>query len=43
MRPEAVRDALIAEIRATLAQVPPEKIRRLLADIRLSEFAGAAE
>ena len=39
--PEAVRDNTLDALRALLTRLPPERIERLLADIRLSEFSGA--
>ena len=41
--PETSRDISIDAIRALLARVPPEQVRRLLADIRLSELTEALE
>ncbi len=41
--PETPRDMSLEALRALLAQATPEQIRRLLADIRLSQFSGAVE
>ena len=41
--PEQTRDISLDAILALLKQVPPERVRRLLADIRLSEFAEVRE
>jgi hypothetical protein len=41
--PEQTRDISLDAILALLKQVPPERVSRLLADIRLSEFAEVRE
>ncbi len=41
--PETTRDTSLEALRTLLAQAKPEQIRRLLADIRLSQFSGVVE
>ena len=40
MMHEVIRDAKIEALREIIEKVPPERLRRLLADIRLSGLAS---